>query len=206
MPKSWHDVSIPLNPNTIVWPGDPAFLLEPMARIQEGASCNTSKIVMSTHTGTHCDAPWHFIDNGLKLERVPHDLFFGEALVIDLPTVEIIHVDDLPQKPLPKRIVFKTRNSEKPTSGTFDKDFVALSEDAALRLVADEVQLVGIDALSIAPFGNGTPIHQILLKAGIFIIEGLRLHNIPQGTHEFVVLPLAIEGADGSPCRAFIYF
>ncbi len=204
MEQTWRDVSIPMRPEMTVWPGDPKFTIEPASRMAEGKSCNVSQLAMATHTGTHCDAPWHFVDDGATLDQVDLRLFFGHALVIDLPHVDRIRAADLPDVPLPERVLFKTRNSAIPMDGVFDKTFVALDEDAAERLVADGVNLVGIDYLSIAPYGNGTPVHRILLRAGVFVIEGLRLAGVRPGIHEFVVLPLPIVGADGAPCRAFI--
>ncbi len=204
MQHKWRDVSIPLRPEMAVWPGDPSFTLEPASRIADGAGCNVSQIAMSTHTGTHCDAPWHFVDDAAALDEVDPALFFGKALVLDLPDVELIRAEHLPESPLPTRVLFKTRNSTLAMDGEFDRDFVALHPDAAERLVADDVKLVGTDYLSVAPYGDGTPVHRILLEAGVFIVEGLRLAAITPGVHDFVVLPLSIVGADGAPCRAFI--
>lgn len=205
MQLKWRDISIPMRPEMTVWPGDPKFSFTPAARMADGASCNVSHIAMSTHTGTHCDAPWHFVDDAATLDQVDTQVFIGEALVIDLPEVELVRASDLPATALPDRVLFKTRNSAIPMDGAFDRSFVALDEDAAERLVADGVKLVGIDYLSIAPFGKGTPVHKILLGAGIFVVEGLRLAGVGAGVYDFIVLPLPIIGADGSPCRAFIY-
>lgn len=204
MENDWRDVSIPMRPEMTVWPGDPKFSFEPASRMADGASCNVSHIAMATHTGTHCDAPWHFVDDGATLDEVDPRVFFGAALLIELPGVDLIRAADLPETALPPRVLFKTRNSNIPMDGEFDRAFVALDEGAAERLVADGVQLVGIDYLSIAPFGKGRPVHHILLSAGVFVVEGLRLADIPPGTHEFIVLPLPIADADGAPCRAFL--
>ena len=205
MQYQWRDISIPMRPEMAVWPGDPPFRFEPASRMADGASCNTSKITMSSHTGTHCDAPWHFVDTGKTLDQVDPTVFIGDALVIALPEADLIRAADLPQTPLPQRVLFKTRNSNIPMDADFDRSFVALHEDAAERLVADGVRLVGIDYLSIAPFGNGTPVHRILLGAEVFVVEGLRLADIAPGVYDFIALPLPIAGADGAPCRAFIF-
>ena len=205
MQYQWRDISMPLHGKVPVWPGDPNFLFEPASRMSEGASCNTSKITMSSHTGTHCDAPWHFIESGKRLDEVDPALFIGEALVIELPDVDIIRAADLPEAPLPARVLFKTRNSDIPADADFVRTFVALDEEAAERLVADGVKLVGIDYLSIAPFGNGAPVPRILLGAGVFVVEGLRLADVAPGVYDFIVLPLPVAGADGAPCRAFIF-
>lgn len=205
MERHWHDVSIPLRLGMSVWPGDPEFTFEPCSRIAEGASCNTSRMTLGTHTGTHCDAPWHFVASGKTLEQLDSSLYFGKALVVELNGTDHICAADLPEAPLPDRVLFKTRNSDLPVDGAFDPAFIALAEDTAERLVKDGVRLVGIDYLSIAPKGKSGPVHRILLGAGVLVVEGLRLAGIAPGLHEFVVLPLPVVGADGAPCRAFLY-
>jgi len=204
MHYQWRDISIPISPKTTIWPDDPAFIFEPVSRISEGASCNLSQFTMSIHTGTHCDAPWHFLEDGAKIDQVDTTLFIGKALVIDLPDVDLIHAEDIPEGKLPERVLFKTRNSFLPVDGTFDRNYVALHVDAAERLVADGVKLVGIDYLSISPYGDAAPVHCTLLKAGMLVVEGLRLADIVAGVYNFIMLPLPIVGADGAPCRAFI--
>jgi arylformamidase len=192
-------------PGMTIWPGDPAFFLEPDARIATGDGCNTSRIALSTHTGTHCDAPWHFEDDGKRLHEVDPQLFFGDALLIDLPQVDRIRASDLPRAPLPARVLFKTRHSGQPEDVPFQPDFVAVDADAARRLADDGVRLVGVDYLSVAPYKQpGRDTHHILLSAGVLVVEGLRLGGFPAGTYPFVVLPLPILDADGAPCRAFL--
>ncbi|NUM53673.1 MAG: cyclase family protein [Candidatus Hydrogenedentes bacterium] len=201
----WIDVTIPMMPGMTVWPGDPAFTLAPAARIADGANCNVSTLTLSTHTGTHCDAPWHFEDSGKKLDEIDTSVFFGDALVIDLPNVDMIRADDLRPETLPPRVLFKTRNSGYPINAPFNKDYVALDRCAAQRCVDDGVRLVGVDYLSVAPYKQPQqPTHHILLQANVFVVEGLSLNQIAAGTYPFVVLPMHVAGADGAPCRAFI--
>ena len=204
MQYQWRDISIPLSPQMTVWPGDPKFSVEPAGRIADGADSNVSRITMSSHTGTHCDAPWHFVEEGAKMDEVDTSVFIGKALVVDLPDVDIIRAKDLPEEKLPKRVLFKTRNSFLPMDGTFDRSYVALHLDAAERLVADGVKVVGIDYLSIAPYRDAIPVHRTLLEAEVLIVEGLRLADITAGVYDFIVLPMPLVGADGAPCRAFI--
>ncbi len=202
----WRDVSIPMHPEMVVWPGDAPFQFAPDQRIARGASCNTSVITCSTHTGTHCDAPWHFEETGRRLDEVDSELFFGDALVMDLPAVDRIRDVHLGTAPLPKRLLFKTSNSDYPAHAPFKTDYVALDASAAERLAAEGVRLVGVDYLSVAPYKqSGQETHHILLRNGIFAVEGLRLKDIPAGVHPFIVLPMPIAGADGAPCRAFVY-
>lgn len=200
----WQDVSIPMRPGMTVWPGDPDFALRPASRISEGDACNTSVMTCATHTGTHCDAPWHFENDGKRLHAVNPDVFFGDARVIHVPEVDLVTADDLPGEPLPPRVLFKTRNADIPLDAPFQDDFVALDESAARRLVDDGVRLVGIDYLSIAPKGNAGPTHHVLLGNEVFVVEGLVLRHVPAGTWPFVVMPMAVQEADGAPCRAFI--
>lgn len=204
MALHWHDVSIPIHTGTTVWPGDDPVRFEASSRIADGASCNTSSLTVPTHCGTHCDAPWHFDDDGKKLHEVDPQVFFGEAKVFELLDLDVIHADDLGDAPLPPRILFKTRNGAYPVNGSFKTDFVAVAPDAAQRMVDEGVTLVGVDYLSVAPYKDSGPTHRMLLQNNVFIVEGLCLADIPAGTHPFTVLPMPLQDADGAPCRAFV--
>jgi len=201
--NQWIDISMPVTPDITGWPGDPTFAYHPTSRMAEGALCNLTAMSLSCHTGTHCDAPWHFVDNGPTLEQVPHDRFFGPALVLDMGDALLITADLLPDSPLPLRVLFKTRNSRHPHNAPFDEQFTALDLSAARRLVEDGVVMAGVDGLSMAPYGNAVPTHETLLKAGVFIVEGLRLAALSPGWWEVIVLPMPLVGVDGAPCRAF---
>jgi arylformamidase len=201
----WVDVSIPLREGATVWPGDEPYRLKPQYRIADGKGSNVSSISMTTHAGTHVDAPWHFEDNGKRLHELDTDVFFGEALLMDLTHVDRITADSLGNAPLPPRVLFKTRNSEFPVNGPFRKDYVAVDVDAAKRLVEEGVRLVGVDYLSVAPYKQeGQDTHHILLRNDVLVVEGLVLRDMPAGIHRFTVLPLPLADADGSPCRAFV--
>ena len=200
----WTDVSIPIAPGLTVWPGDAAYEFVPSSRIADGEICNVSKFAMSTHAGTHVDAPWHFEDDGKKLHEVETDVFFGPARVIEARGLREVSAKALGAGALPTRMLLKTDNSSRPHDAPFTQDYVALTPDAARRIVDEGVRLVGVDYLSVAPFADPETVHHILLRAGVFIVEGLRLAAIDQGALEFVVLPLALVGADGAPARAFV--
>lgn len=200
----WIDVSISLRPGMAVWPGDDPFELHPSTRIADGASSNTSRVVTPTHAGTHCDAPWHFEDDGKRLHEIDPQVFFGAAEIIHLPELEVITAATLPAHRLPPRVLFKTRNSAYDEALPFNTAFVGLDLSAAQRLVADGVRLVGIDYHSIAPYKQSAPTHHTLLQANVFVVEGLRLKGVPAGECEFVVLPMPLHNADGAPCRAFV--
>lgn len=201
----WIDVSIPLHEGLTVWPGDTPFAFEPQLRIEAGDPCNVSSIKMSSHAGTHVDAPWHFEDEGRRLHEVDTSVFFGSAQLIDLPDVDRVRADDLGPGPLQPRVLLKTRNSQRNEREPFTEDYVSVDEDAAQRLVDEGVRLIGVDYLSVAPFDQVLQeTHHILLQNDVFIVEGLRLAAFDAGAYAFVVLPLAIKGADGAPARAFV--
>lgn len=201
---NWIDVSIPLEPGITVWPGDTGFTFDADLRIAQGDTCNVSKIAMSCHTATHVDAPWHFEDDGKRLHEVDPSIYMGQALVVDATGTPEVAADHLGPAPLPSRVLLKTDNSARPFEEPFNEDYVALTSDAAQRLVDENVRLIGIDYLSIAPYHDLETVHHILLRNEVMIVEGLRLQAIPSGTHHFTVLPLALKNADGAPARAFI--
>lgn len=205
MAVRWHDVTIPLHEGMVVWPGDPPFEFKPARRIADGAGCNTSHIALPTHLGTHVDAPWHFEENGKRLHEIDSALFFGEARLIEIPGVDLIHAEDLGAGSLAPRILIKTRNSDYPDEAPFQTNYVALAEDAAQRIVDEGVKLAGVDYLSVAPYKQKNQVtHHCLLSNDVIVVEGLRLRGFPSGSYSFTMLPLALVGADGAPCRAFL--
>lgn len=204
-----YDVSLSISPEMPVWPGDPAVDLERFEMIEAGGQCNVSRLKMSVHTGTHVDAPFHFLPDGEFVEDMSLKILIGRAYVLHLPeadqiTAAVLDAADLP--PRTRRVLFKTRNSEYWLRGerTFHPDFVAISADGADYLVERGVKLVGIDYLSVAPFGESRPTHEILLRAGVVIVEGLNLARVSQGRYTLYCLPLRIAGADGAPARAIL--
>jgi arylformamidase len=201
----WVDVSIPMRNGMTAWPGDPEFALRPASRIAQGNSCNTSILTLGTHTGTHIDAPWHFEDSGPRLHEIEPNLFFGDALVVEVADADAVRAEHLGTEPLPPRVLIKTRNSSSPVDAPFDEAYVGVAPDAAERLVAEEVKLVGVDCLSVAPYKQeGQATHHCLLSSGVVVVEGLRLECVSPGLCSFVVLPLPLMDADGAPCRAFV--
>jgi arylformamidase len=204
-----YDITLTITPQSIVWPGDPPVIMERTSSIASGDNSNVTHISMSCHTGTHVDAPDHFLNNGKTVEALSLDLLVGRAYVLHLPDVNLITASVLMQADIPprtRRLLFKTRNSEywAKGSGEFHTDFVGLSVDAAELLVDRNVKLVGIDYLSIAPYKMGTPVHTILLNAGVVVIEGLDLYQVSQGRYTLHCLPLKLGGADGAPTRCIL--
>lgn len=201
---NWIDVSIPLESGLTGWPGDTPFAFDAHLRIARGDMCNVSSITMSSHAGTHVDAPWHFEDAGKRLDEVDVSVYMGQALLVDATGMTRIDAENLGSAPLPPRVLLKTDNSKWPLDRPFQEDYVALTPDAAQRIVDEDVRLIGIDYLSIAPFDDPETVHHILLRNEVMIVEGLRLDSVLPGTHEFIVLPLALKDADGAPARAFL--
>ncbi len=204
------DISLGINPDFPVWPGDPDLELERVSKIESGDDANVSRISMSVHCGTHVDAPFHFVENGITIEKLSLDILIGEVLVIEIPeeinqiTADVLSLYKIEKKV--KRILFKTKNScywneEKPN---FHKDFVSLSEDGAAFLVSHGIKLVGIDYFSIASFWDGVPTHNILLKAGIIILEAVDLRKVEAGNYQLICLPLKLVGSDGAPTRCVL--
>jgi arylformamidase len=204
-----YDVTLTITPQMIVWPGDPPVIIEHTSSIATGDTANVSQISMSCHTGTHVDAPDHFLNNGRTVENLSLDLLVGRAYVLHLPDVNLITASILMDADIPprtRRLLFKTKNSDLWAKGNqeFQADFVGLSVDAAELLVDRNVKLVGVDYLSVAPYKMGKPVHTILLNAGVVVIEGLDLSNVSQGRYTLHCLPLKLGGADGAPTRAIL--
>jgi arylformamidase len=204
-----YDITLTIIPEMIVWPGDPPVKMQRLSSIDAGDNANVTQVSMSCHTGTHVDAPDHFLNNGKTVESLSIDLMVGRAYVLHLPNVNLITASILMDADIPprtRRLLFKTRNSEYWANGNreFQTDFVGLSVDAAELLVDRNVKLVGIDYLSIAPYKQGKPVHTILLDAGMVVIEGLDLSKVSQGRYTLHCLPLKLGGAEGAPTRAIL--
>lgn len=204
-----YDISLTLSPNLPTWPGDSAFELIQVGKIEEGASSNLSKICMSAHAGTHVDAPKHFLSDGTTVEHLSLSDLSGRAYVLHLQDVDLITADVLKKAEIPprtRRILFRTRNSDLWAKGeeSFKEDFVAISADGAQYLADRGFRLVGVDYLSVAPYQDVAPTHQILLKAGVILVEGLDLSQVSQGRYTLYCMPLKIAGAEGTPARAIL--
>lgn len=204
------DISVPVNSNLPVWPGDPAIELKRHRSIADGETSNDSHLSCSVHSGTHVDAPLHFIEDASSVEHLSLDILTGPALVIDLPMTTVITTDTLDSLALPadtSRVLFKTRNSAlwADPDHRFNPDFVAFNSDAARWIVNHHIRLVGIDYLSIQQFEESEPlVHPILLQAEVVIVEGLDLRFVPPGFYQLICLPIKLIGCDGAPARAVL--
>lgn len=204
-----HDISLSISEALVVWPGDPAIRITQPAHLDWGDEFTVSRLDMGAHAGTHVDAPAHFCRGGSGVDALDLDLLVGPALIVHVPGPEPLSPEILEGLAIPpgtERLLFRTRNSEQWARGgpEFWTDYVGVTEEGARWLVERGVRLVGIDYLSISPFNNLIPPHQVLLGAGLIVVEGLDLSAIAPGTYQLVCLPLKIVGGDGAPARAIL--
>lgn len=208
MKRTWKDISVPLRDSMVQWPGDPVCRIERVRKMEQGDMCNLTHLSMSVHTGTHMDAPRHFLPDGITMEQMPMEPVIGRCRVIEFDVEDQITADDLKNLRLlaGQRLLFKTRNSARSwTMKEFDKDFISIRLDAAQVLADLKIMTVGVDYMSIGGYGKDVvETHQIMLGAGIWVIEGLNLSEIKPGYYDLICLPVKIEGADGAPCRAVL--
>jgi arylformamidase len=207
-----YDVSVPLSANTPTYPGDPGIQIKPSLLLANGDHANVSLINFGLHSGTHVDAPAHFIEGGAKVGSMPLDSLLGEAKVVEVAP----HLDVIDKKFVvancvsgSQRVLFKTRNSVYwgDTERGFHEDYVYIDPDAAHWLVESGVKLVGIDYLSVEKFNSDSfPTHLAFLSRGVVIVEGLDLRAVSAGQYELLCLPLKIAGGsgDGAPARVIL--
>jgi arylformamidase len=202
------DVTVPIRSGMVVYEGDPPVHLAPHLAIDAGDPCNLSRLEFGVHTGTHVDAPGHFIEGAPGVEALPLEVLLGPAWVVDATG----RTDDLDEAALAtldlpddaQRILFKTDNSLLWDLDRYCDDYIGLTPGAAARLVERGVRLVGADYLSIGPSADPAPTHLELLRAGVVILEGLNLRDIEAGSYELHCLPLRIDCPDGAPARAVL--
>ncbi len=207
-----YDVSVPLSATTPTYPGDPKIEIKDWATLANGDAANVSLLHMGAHSGTHVDAPVHFIAGAPKVASLPLSALIGVAEVVEVPperrVIDEAFVSTSCNGPS-ERVLFKTRNSEfwaRPQDG-FRVDYTYIDSAAAARLVLLGKKLVGIDYLSIEAFQSADfATHLELLSNGVVILEGLDLSAVPAGTYELMCLPLKIAGGsgDGAPARAVL--
>lgn len=206
--KSYVDVTVPIRDNMPGFPGDPRCRVTPHQAIGKGDAVNLTRLSFGSHTGTHIDAPSHFIAGGRSVDALDVKCFIGKAKVLDfsdrpcrIDTADIaahdIRPDDI--------VLLKTSNSRLMRSQTFREDFVYITPAAAAFLAEKRIATVGFDFLSIEKYDDaGFGAHRALLGAGVAVIEGLDLTDIAAGDYEIIALPLRIENCDGSPARVLL--
>jgi arylformamidase len=204
----WIDVSVTLRDGMVHWPDNPPVSITRQLDISKGDAANVSMLSMGSHTGTHMDAPLHFVPEGRGLDEMDLGATMGPARVIEIDDSVAVTAAALERHVIEagERILFKTRNSDRSwVDQPFDEDFVYVSAGAAAHLAARQVRLVGVDYLSVGGFkSDGAETHTALLEAGIWVIEGLDLSRVSAGEYEMICLPLKILRSDGAPARAIL--
>lgn len=201
------DITVPLDSNVPVYPGNTPFSLEAIKRIANGDSSNLSTLHLSAHTGTHVDAPSHLFDGAGGADTLPLELLMGRTRVIDVSSRKSIGPDDLASVDLREdvRLLIKTANSRLWRSTGFHPDYVGMTEAGARHLVERGVKVLGVDYLSVEEFKKpGAPAHRVLLGGGTIVIEGLNLIEVEPGIYDMFCLPLRVVGSDGAPARVVL--
>jgi arylformamidase len=211
VPSGWYDISVPLKQGMNFLPLDPVPpKIYRFSDVELGAKVTMSMLEIISHTGTHIDAPRHFIPGGSTVSDMPLDATVGPARVIEIKDPETIKVEELKKHKIKKgeRILCKTRNSPVVyESSKFVEDYVYLDADAAAYLAEKKIILFGLDCITIGNIKNEESViktHQALLEAGIYILEDCALANVPPGEYELLCLPLLMYKGDAGPCRAIL--
>jgi arylformamidase len=207
----WLDATATLDPATTpIYAGDAPMKFDFLKDMRKGDGFTLSAYSLGAHSGTHIDAPMHFVRDGASIDKVALEPLIGPARVIDIPdSVQAITAAELAKHDLKgvERVIFRTRSSLHGWmhNSTFHRDFAYVAPDAAQQLAAAGVKLVGIDYISAEQFGAPAPLtHRTLLGKGIPIVEGLYLENIPAGDYDVVILPMKIAGHEAAPARAIM--
>jgi arylformamidase len=205
----WIDISLTLKSNMVHWPGDPLFSIERVREMDKGDSVNLSKIMMGAHSGTHVDAPVHFIKGAKGVDQILIDSLIGPARIIEIADADTIKEKELAGHEIKKdeRVLLRTRNSINKIlyKDTFTEGFVYMEKGAAEFLVTCGIKTLGVDYLSVGGYKkNGPDVHRVLLNAGILIIEGLDLTEALPGLYDMTCLPMKILDSDGAPARVIV--
>jgi arylformamidase len=202
-----YDITRTLEPGMPSWPGEPGPTLSLIKEMARGHPADVSELTLGVHTGTHVDAPRHFIPGAPGVETLSLDVLVGPVRVVAIGDPHAIRAAELERAALEgaERVLFRTRNSEMPPQAEFTEDFVYVDPGAARWLVDHRIRLVGVDYLSVEQFDAEQPLtHRTLLGAGIVIIEGLDLRDVSPGDYTLACLPLKLANADGAPARVIL--
>lgn len=200
-----YDATLPLTAKMATWPHEPGPTLKLIKSIADGDAGNVSELNMGVHSGTHIDAPIHFIPGAPGIDTWPVEQLVGPGMVVatgDAKTISVAVLESLHLPPGLERVLFKTRDSHLLGDGEFHKEFTYIEGDAAVWLVEHGLKLVGIDYLSVEKFGeDDCPTHHTLLGARVVIVEGALLRDVPPGRYTVMALPIKLAGSDGAPAR-----
>ena len=178
-----------------VYPGDPAPEMIPQMRISDGAVCNLTAFSMCAHNGTHVDAPFHFLQDGTTIDRIPLDHFTGDCFLAR-------HEGNVSGEDAAAIL----RRAE--AAGAAQRILIAgkatVTEEAAEVFAAAGILLIGNESQTVGPENAPMQVHLILLRAAVVLLEGIVLKDIPEGKYFLNAAPLRLGGIDGSPCRAWL--
>jgi arylformamidase len=204
----WIDASVPLSADLPHWPSEPGVVRERIKSIAAGDGSNVSKLSLGVHSGTHVDAPVHFLEGEAPIDQMPLALMSGHARVVEIDDPSVIDPGELARHGIERseRVLFKSRNSaSRWYDEPFHEDFVGVSHEGAEELVRLGVSLVGVDYLSVGRYHkDGRQVHRTLLGAGVWIVEGLYLGQLEAGRYEMLCLPIRLVGSDGAPARVLL--
>lgn len=205
----YYDISVKLGVESIDYPGDTQYSRDQILTFDQGGICDLSSLKMSPHSGTHIDAPAHFIPRGKTIDDYAVDAFIRPAHVVEIRDPEAVRpweLENLETRP-DEALLFKTENSKIGlcATGRFSEEYVYVSAEAAEFCVRRKSGLVGLDYITIDRFGDDLfPAHRVLLGNGVLILEGINLVDVPPGRYTLLCLPLKIRGAEASPVRAVL--
>jgi arylformamidase len=206
--NDYIDVTIPLKTGQMVYPTDSPCEIKINSKISEGSAFNISSLSLSAHTGTHIDAPYHFIDRGKKIDEISLKHFIGRAKVFDFSDNDrCVDLNDIKDKNIEKGdiVLLKTKNSKRLLEKDFFENYVYLTGGAAKYLARKQIITFGFDYITIDKYGVlDYPAHYKLLGDDIVIIEGINLTDIKEGNYDIIALPLKIENGDGAPARVLL--
>lgn len=204
MTRRVWDISQTLRPGLPVWPGDTEFAFERTWLMEDGSPVNVGRMTMSTHSGTHGDAPLHYAADAADIGSVSLEPYLGECLVVDARKARgAVEVSDLPDLGGAERVLLRTFDTF--PHDRWDSGFTAIAAETIRWLAAQGVRLIGTDAPSVDPQESKTmDAHKAVLAADMRILEGLVLDAVPPGRYELIALPLKIAGGDAGLCRAIL--
>ena len=205
--ENWIDISYPVHPNlTPTWPSARKVEFIKKKDMCCGDAVNDTDLHFNLHTGTHIDAPLHFLENGKSIDQMPLSQFLGECFVVDIGESKEIRPEHFESAKIPKdikRILTKTKNSFNWTPD-FNKEFIGLTLDAAKWMADRKIVLYGNDYLSVQPYKGNNEIHKVLLNAETVLIEGLYMPSVMQGLYELICLPMFLKDVEAAPARVLI--
>ncbi|MEM9526005.1 MAG: cyclase family protein [Bacteroidota bacterium] len=212
--EGWTDATYPIFENMTGWPDQPPTTFDTLSCIHCGDQAKVTMLHFSAHSGSHMDAPNHFMAEGVDISRAPIHVGLGPVRIAEINCAEEVKPADLEAyqartRPLVagERLILRTRNSDKAfwLQDPFDRDYHGIGPEAAKWIGQKKLALIGVDYLSVGPFYQGNPqTHRALMSAGVWIIEGVDLRRFTEGDYEMICLPLKLAGSDGSPIRILL--